>query len=112
MDLDTVHINPVTPDPSASGRYASSDERSPSDREDRPDPEKQADDRLEISDRGRRTYLAHVAPPDMDFARKALDRLPATDGERAMQLAARIESGYYVSRAVIEQVVARMVPYG
>ncbi len=112
MDLDSVHIKPVAPDPGASERYASSDERSPSEREDGPDPQKRTDDRLEISDWARRTYLAHVAPPDMDFARKALDRLPAPDGDRATELAARIDSGYYASSMVMEQIVTRMMRSG
>lgn len=110
MDLDRVHIKPVAPDPSASGRYASPDERTPSEDDQRPDAEKQAKDSLEISDRGRLFHRAHAAPPDMDFARKALDRLPASDAERAIQLAARIEAGYYATHVVVEQVAARMVP--
>lgn len=108
MDVERVHINPVAPDPSASGRYASAEERSSSEGEERREEEKRQDDRLEISETGRRTFQAHVVPPDIDFARKALDRLPGCDPERLSQLAARIESGYYASPVVVDQLVARM----
>lgn len=108
MDVERVHISPVAPDRGGSGRYGSADERARRDREKRRVLEKEATDRLEISKRGRETYRAQALPPDMDFARKALDRLPASDPERTAQLAARLETGYYLSSAFFEQLVARV----
>ena len=113
MDLDRVHITPVSPDAHASERYTSPEDQTPSKQEERREPEKQKNDRLEISDRGRQTYKAHAVLQEIDFARKALDRMPLNgDAERASQLAARIESGYYTTPGVLEQIAARMVPRG
>lgn len=109
MDFDRVHIAPVSPDPSASQRYGSRDEQAPSDRDAREDAEARIEDRIEISERGRQTYRAHAAPPDIDFARKALSRLSSASADRAEQLHERIASGYYSSPVILEQIVARLV---
>lgn len=109
MDVERVHINPVAPDPNASGRYGSLGERSSSGEREHTKEDKPADDRLEISEAARRIFQANVVPPDIDFARKALRRLPDCDGERAAQISDRIESGYYASAGMVDQLAARMI---
>jgi hypothetical protein len=112
MDLNAVHINPVAPDPGASGRYASDGERRRSGGEDRSNRKRLAADSLELSESGRRYGRIHTVSQDVDFARKALDRLSAPDPQRVIQLTDRIASRFYGSSVVREQVAARMVPYG
>lgn len=110
MAVSNVHISPVTPDQNASGRYGSPEERA---RKEQPAPKESHEaetDRLEISTRGRETYRLSRFGPDMDFARKALDKAPPIPESRIAQILHQIESGYYRLPSVFWNVVTRVIP--
>jgi hypothetical protein len=110
MALEEIHIKPVAPDPNASERYGSFGERPHRERAPREEEEaKRPADRLEISDFAKRYFRLSVASADEDFARKALDRLPALSPERNAQIVARLESGYYDLPMVLDRVASRLI---
>lgn len=110
MAVSKVHITPITPDPNSRERYGSSGDRTHREDEAELESQEEKSDRLEISKGARETYAMHATGPDMDFARKALDRTPDLQENRAGQIMQHIESGYYRLPAVIRKIVARMIP--
>ena len=110
MALDSVHINPVAPDSTAQERYGSPNDRAPRDHNRREDAEhRPRRDRLEISDDARTSFLINGAPPDVEFARRAMERIPSLSRDRLAEILSRIESGYYHLPAVIWHVASRLV---
>lgn len=110
MAFDTVNINPVAPDSTAQERYGSNQERAPKDRDRLPDAEiHPRRDRLEISDDARASFLINGAPPDVEFARRAMEHIPSLSRDRLSQILSRIESGYYHLPMVIRHITSRLV---
>lgn len=110
MAVSNIHINPIAPDSNASGRYGSSEERAHRDHHGQPEPQKPPSDRLEISNSARETYRHNSFGPDMDFARKALEKAPPLPETRIAQIIQRIETGYYRIPSVIWNVVTTIIP--
>jgi hypothetical protein len=110
MALETVHINPIAPDPTAHERYGSPHEHAPKEQDRQPDAEYHPrQDRLEISDDARSSFLVNGAPPDVEFARRAMDSIPPMSRDRLSQILSRIESGYYFLPVVIWHIADRLV---
>lgn len=110
MAVSNLHISPISPDQNASGRYGSPDERARKEHHERKGSKEADSDRLEISIGARETYRLSRFGPDMDFARKALDKAPPLEESRLAQIIQRIESGYYQLPSVFWTVVARVIP--
>lgn len=110
MAVNNVHISPVTPDQLASGRYGSPEERARRERHARQETQDEDSDRLEISSSARETYRLNRFGPDLDFARKALDKTAPIPDSRLTQIMDRIESGYYRLPSVFWKVITRVIP--
>lgn len=110
MPVSNIHINPVAPDQNTSGRYGSPEERAQRDAHAHEEPQEAPSDRLEISTGARESYRLNAFGPDMDFARKALDKSPSLPENRLSQIIYRIESGYYQLPGVFWSVVTHMIP--
>lgn len=110
MSTSDLHINPIAPDPAASGRYGASEERAHRDHPSREAEPAPAGDRLEISADARETFLSHVSGPDLDFARKALSKTPPLPNARIDQIIERLDSGYYATLGVLLNISIRMTP--
>lgn len=110
MSTSNLHINPIAPDPSASGRYGASEERAHRDHSSHEEAPLPSGDRLEISDDARETFLSHVSGPDLNFARKALEKAPPLPDTRIAQIIDRIETGYYAVPGVLMNISIRMMP--
>jgi hypothetical protein len=110
MAVSNVHITPVSPDPNATGRYGPSDERAHRENEAHPEPPDEKSDRLEISSDARESYLMSASGPDMDFARKVLNKSPDLPEKRLTSILQRIESGYYRLPLVIRKIVTHLIP--
>ena len=110
MSTSNLHINPIAPDPSASGRYGSPEERAHRDHPANEEAPATANDRLEISEDARETFLSHASGPDLDFARKALGKTPPLPNARIAQIRDRIQTGYYTVPGVLINISIRMMP--
>ncbi len=107
--VSNVYISPINPDPNTTGRYGSHEERA---HRERPAPDGSPDDksdRLEISRDARETYEMRSSGPDMDFARKALDKSPEMPEGRIAQILQRIEHGYYDLPRVLRSIVKALL---
>ncbi len=110
MAVSKIHIAPVAPDQNTSGRYGSSDERAQQEPHAHEESQQAPSDRLEISTGARETYRLSSFGPDLDFARKALDKAPPLPESRLAQIIHRIETGYYRIPSVLWNVVTRIIP--
>ncbi len=108
--MSNLHISPVNPDTNPSGRYGSSGGRARKEQQSREESHDVESDRLEISAGARETYRLSRFGPDMDFARKALDKTPPLPESRLAQIIQQIESGYYRLPSVFWSVVTRVIP--
>lgn len=114
MPLETAHIAAINTDPNAPGRYGAHRGRAHS--TGRQDELEQADrllpeDRLELSKAARDLVRRNRVSPDIDFARKALDRLPPIQSSRRrQQIRERMESGFYSAPGVLGRIARRLVP--
>lgn len=108
--MSNVQINPISPDPNARDRYGPSDERAHREQNAGHEAANEKTDRLEISKDARESFLVRSTGPEMEFARKALDKSIGLTENRISQTLERLESGYYRLPMVIRKIVAHLVP--